>query len=269
MVTATSFTAIADPPEIAKANPIHGDAGKKFGYDGAIVAGISTYGWATTAIIAELGEEWLEQGWSETFYRAGVYLDDVLTTTVEADLEAGSGIYSIDQRNQAGTATVTGACGLGLAPWANEFDLPTRRAAEAAVERPPKLDPTQVPTFEDYPPMACDLTRDRAVSWSTDRLADTDPRYLNGDTPLAHPSWAPGQMTPLIRHSYRFGIGVHAVGRVQHLAPIRAGQTVTVAGRWTDAWVKKGRQWSTTDAVFLDDAGTELAHCRQTVVFLA
>ena len=189
--------------------------------------------------------------------------------TVEADLEAGSGIYSIDQRNQAGTATVTGACGLGLAPWANEFDLPTRRAAEAAVERPPKLDPTQVPTFEDYPPMACDLTRDRAVSWSTDRLADTDPRYLNGDTPLAHPSWAPGQMTPLIRHSYRFGIGVHAVGRVQHLAPIRAGQTVTVAGRWTDAWVKKGRQWSTTDAVFLDDAGTELAHCRQTVVFLA
>ena len=76
-------------------------------------------------------------------------------------------------------------------------------------------------------------------------------------------------MTPLIRHSYKFGIGVHAMGRVQHLAPIRAGQHITVAGRWTESWEKKGKRWSTTDATFLADDGTELARCRQTVVFLA
>ncbi len=266
MATTTTFTAIADPPEVQKANPIHGDAGKDFGYEGAIVAGISTYGWAGMAIIEELGDQWLTDGWSETFYRAGVYVDDQLTTTIEP---ADATSWSIDQTNSNGTITVNGSCGLGRAPWFDDFDLPTRRSPEPAVERPPRLDPSQVPTFEDYPPMAVDLSREVAVSWATDRLADPDPRYVDGDTPVVHPSWVPGQMTPLIRHSYRFGIGVHAVGRVQHLAPIHAGQTVVVSGRWTDGWVKKGRQWSTTDAVFAAEDGTELAYCRQTVVFLA
>jgi hypothetical protein len=265
MATST-FTAIADPPEIQKANPIHGDAGVKFGYEGAIVAGISTYGWAAQAIIAELGNGWLSNGWSETFYRAGVYVDDELTSSVEP---SGVDVWAIDQTNDSGTSTVTGTCGLGQAPWFDDFDLPSRRSPEPAVVRPRPLDPTKVPSYEDYPPMEVDLTREHAIDWATVRLADPDPRYVNGDTPLVHPSWVPGQMTPLIRHSYRFGIGVHAVGRVQHLAPIKAGQKVVVAGRWTDSWQKKGRQWSTTDAVFTSEDGTDLACCRQTVVFLA
>ncbi len=263
MVT-TRFTAIADPPEIAKANPIHGEAGKRFGYDGAIVAGISTYGWATTAIIDELGESWLDLGWSETHYRAGVYAGDVLDSTVERDGDH----WRIDQRNADGVATVTGSCGLGLAPWLGEFELPTRRDPEPPVDRPPRLDPSEVPSSEDYPPMAVDVTADEARTWTLERLADTHPRYGEGDQPRLHPSWVPGQMTPLIRHSYRFGIGVHASGRVQHLAPLHAGQRVTVAGRWTESFVKKDRQWSTTDAGFLADDGAELARCRQTVVFL-
>ncbi|MGH1491758.1 MAG: hypothetical protein ACRBK7_20605 [Acidimicrobiales bacterium] len=265
MATST-FTAIADPPEIQKANPIHGDAGAKFGYEGAIVAGISTYGWAAQAIIAELSDRWLTNGWSETFYRAGVYVDDELTTSVEPE---SPGVWTIDQTNGTGTSTVTGTCGLGRAPWFEDFNLPSRRKPEPAIDRPPPLDPTKVPTFEDYPPMEVDLTRELAVDWATTRLADSDPRYVDGDRPAVHPSWVPGQMTPLIRHSYRFGIGVHATGRVQHLAPIRAGQKVVVAGRWTEAWQKKGRQWSTTDAVFTSEDGTDLAYCRQTVVFLA
>lgn len=264
MVT-TSFTAIADPPEVAKANPIHGDAGKKFGYDGAIVAGISTYGWATTAIIAELGEQWLDLGWSETQYRAGVYEGDVLDSTIAP---AGDGTWTIDQRNGDGVATVTGSCGPGLAPWVDEFELPERREAVPPVGRTPRLDPSDVPSYEDYPPMAVDATVEAGIAWAKGRLADDDPRYLEGTRPRLHPSWIPGQMTPLIRHSYRFGIGVHASGRVQHLAPIHAGQRITVAGRWTESFVKKGRQWSTTDATFLADDGTELARCRQTVVFL-
>lgn len=268
MTTTTTFTAIADPPEVAKANPIHGEAGKTFGYDGAIVAGISTYGWAAAAILAELGDSWLDVGWSETFYRAGVYVGDDLTTTVEANA-AGEAKWTIDQRNASGTETVTGTCGLGLAPWFDEFDLPTRRDPVPPVVKPPRLDPSEVPTDSDYPPMTADLSRDIAVEWAQVRLEDPDPRYTEGDAPVVHPSWIPGQMTPLIRHSYRFGIGVHASGRIQHLAPLRAGQNVIVAGRWTDAWQRKGRQWSTTDAVFLAEDGTELARCRQTVVFLA
>ena len=264
MVT-TSFTAIADPPEVAKANPIHGEAGKRFGYDGAIVAGISTYGWAATAIVAELGPAWLDLGWSATRYRTGVYAGDVLQSRVEP---ADDGTWTIDQRNADGVATVTGSCGLGLAPWSDEFDLPSRREPLPPVARTPRLRPDQVPTNEDYPPMAIEVTAADARAWASERLGDPDPRYTDGDRPRLHPSWVPGQMTPLIRHSYRFGIGVHASGRVQHLAPIHAGQRITVAGRWTESFVKKDRRWSTTDAVFLGEDGTELARCRQTVVFL-
>lgn len=262
----TTFTAIADPPEIAAANPIHGDAGKDFGYDGAIVAGISSYGWAATAILEELGDGWLESGWSETQYRSAVYAGDPLTSTVEP---LDDSQWSIEQHNADGTVTVAGTCGLGRAPWADDFDLPTQRTPEPALTALPRLGPDDVPSHVDYRAMELDVTRQSAVDWAQTRLGDHDGKWADGERPSVHPSWVPGQMTPLIRHSHRFGIGVHASGRIQHLAPLRAGERIIVAGRWTDSELKKGRRWSTTDAVFLDESGTELAYCRQVAVFLS
>ena len=79
--------------------------------------------------------------------------------------------------------------------------------------------------------MAVELSIEAGSSWAAGRLGDHHQRYHDGPAPLAHPSWVPGQMTPLIRHSYRFAAGIRTVGRVQYLKEIRAPQQIVVAGR--------------------------------------
>lgn len=265
MSVTTEFVAIEDPPEIQAANPIHAEGAKAYGYERPIVAGLSSYGWAAVAIIELLGEEWLEEGWSDMAFPRPVFAGDPLTTTARM---CWDGVCDYVQHNGAGKVTVRGRAGLGLAPFHGEWQLPTRRAPEPPAAYRPLMLPEEVPVGADYPPMAVRLGVEDARAWSANRLGDRHPRYHEGPAPRAHPSWVPGQMTPLIRHSYRFAAGIHTAGRVQHLRAIRAPQTIVVAGRWGSNESRNGRWWSTSDAVFCAEDGTELGYCQQSQIIL-
>lgn len=263
--TVTEFVAIEDPPEIQAANPIHAEGAKAYGYDRPIVAGLSSYGWAAAALIELFGEGWLDGGWAEFRLPRPVFAGDRLVTTATL---VSDGRATFEQCNEAGKVTVAGEAGMGLAPFHDQWQLPTRRQPVPPAGRTPLLLPDQAPVGEDYPPMAVELSIEATRAWSAGRLGDHHPRYHEGDHPRAHPSWVPGKMTPLIRHSYRFAAGIHTTGRVQYLAPIRAPQTVVVAGRWIANELRKDKWWSTSDAVFLDADGGELAYCQQAQILL-
>ena len=62
--------------------------------------------------------------------------------------------------------------------------------------------------------------------------------------------------------------GIHTSGRVQYLAGMRAPEEVVVSGRWIGNEERKGRWWSTSDAVFLGAGARELAYCRQEQILL-
>ena len=265
MQVTTEFVAIEDPPEIQRANPIHAAGAVAYGYDRPIVAGLSSYGWAMAAVIELLGEEWLDHGWADMMFPRPVFAGDPLVSTASL---IGDGLCQYVQLNGAGKVTVQGGAGLGLAPFHAEWELPARRTPEPPAQDRPLMLPSDVPVGVDYPPMAVPLGLEEARRWSAGRLGDHHPRYHEGDHPRAHPSWVPGQMTPLIRHSYRFAAGIHTAGRVQHLQAIRAPQTIVVAGRWVSDEERKGRRWSTSDAVFLAEDGTELAYCQQSQILL-
>lgn len=271
----TEFVAIADPPEIQAANPIHAEGATAYGYDRPIVAGLSSYGWAAASLIELFGESWLDRGWAEFRLPRPVFAGDRLVTTATL---TGEGRATFEQLNESGKATVVGEAGLGLAPFTTGrsdtgrsdtgWDLPVRRDPVPPAAHRPMLLPEQAPVGEDYPPMAVELSIEANRRWTVGRLGDHHPRYHSGEHPYAHPSWVPGQMTPLIRHSYRFAAGIHTTGRVQHLAAVRAPQTVVVAGRWIASELRKDRWWSTSDAVFLGEDGTELAYCQQAQILL-
>lgn len=254
-----------DPPESSAANPVHGDNAAAYGYEGGIVAGIHTYGWMVPAILDALGDEWMADGWAEVAFLRPVFPGEELTSEVTPGPD---GVARMVQSTESGKVTIEGTAGLGRAPWFDDFELPTRRDPVPALERPPFTLPEDLPTHEDYPPMRVPIGADDARAWVDHRLGDEDPRWHDGDHPIVHPAWAPGLMTPLMRHSFRIPAGVHASGRIQHLALHRAGGSVTVAGRWRDNVVRKNRWWSTTDAVFLADDGTELSYIRQVAVVL-
>ena len=261
----TTCTAIPDAPEIGEMNPIHGAGAKAYGYRDGIVSGIVTYGWASTAFIEALGESWLDHGWAEVAFRRPVYGGDVLTTNVELD-DAGVGHFV--QRNDAGAAVLEGRVGLSDAPWRGELKLPRDRAPVPALEDPPVIDAEALPLGCDYRPMRVEVDAERARAWARRRAYDLHPRYLETDTPRIHPSWIAGQITPLVRHSYRYIAGIHAAGRIQHVRAMRAGGAITVAARWIDSFLRKGKRYAVSDGVLVAEDGSELACVRQQSIFL-
>ncbi len=269
-VLSSSCTRIAvpDPPEVSAANPIHDESATSYGYAGGIVAGIHTYGWMVPAILDALGDSWLSHGWCEFRLPRPVYAGDELLTEVVPS-EENPEVGLITQKVVSdGRVTIEGTIGLGDATWVSEFKLPSDRSPVPEPENRPFLGLNEIPTDLDYPSMSVPLTAHDARVWMAERIHDDDPAWTSGDTPMTHPSWVLGQMTPLIRHSYRMPAGVHASGRVQHLRPFHADGDVVVAGRWGDLEVKKGKPWSTTDAVFIDAHGSEVALVRQVAVIL-
>ncbi|MBQ29881.1 MAG: hypothetical protein CL434_08770 [Acidimicrobiaceae bacterium] len=260
--------AVADPPEVSAANPVHDESATGYGYAGGIVAGIHTYGWMVPAILEALGEGWLSHGWSEFRLPRPVYAGDELFTEVKPVPDDPS-IGVITQTVVSdGRVTIEGKVGLGDASWKNDFVLPHDRSPVPEADYRPFLGLDEIPSDLDYPAMSVPFNASDARTWMGERIHDDNPLWVDGDMPLAHPSWILGQMTPLIRHSYRMPAGVHASGRVQHLSPLRANGAVTVAGRWGDVEVRKSKPWSTSDAVFIDSEGTEVAVVRQVAVIL-
>ena len=266
-----SKVALPDPPEVVNANPIHDEKAGGYGYAGPIVAGIHTYGWMVPAILDAAGDSWLSHGWADIKFPRPVFAGDELHTEVIPD-PSDSSVGIITQRaGSDNRITIEGTIGLGDGPWRPDFVLPTSRNPVAPATKPTFTGPDQIPTDTDYPAMSVPIGLKEHNEWMTSRIVDDDFRWQSDDpsvAPLVHPSWAPGQMTPLIRHSYRFPAGIHASGTIQHLSAHRAGGSVTVAGRWRGVELRKGKHWSTTDAVFIDDRGLELSHIRQVVVIL-
>ena len=61
-----------DSPDIS--NPIHSTAvAGQYGFKGALVGGVTVYGWATPPILEVLGDRWLNDGWADAAFRQPVY----------------------------------------------------------------------------------------------------------------------------------------------------------------------------------------------------
>jgi acyl dehydratase len=276
MTYVSTHIAVPDPPETIEANPIHGAAGAAAaGYAGALVAGVHTYGWATAAVLDAFGDRWLEDGWADVAYRRPVYDGDELVTTATvlsdrlADSAAADGVVSLRTMAAGERPVLDGSAGVGRATWFDELEVPEWRdpeppVAEAALVR---MELASAPLHRDFRPMAVDATRSFATAWASTRLGDDDPRWYEGDHPYLHPSFLAGRMTPLFRHNYRYGPAIHVRTRIQHLAPARAGQCLTVAARLHAAYERKGHHYHESDCWIFGEDGTALAAKRHIGIF--
>jgi acyl dehydratase len=259
--------AIPDPPETIEANPIHGaDGAAAAGYAGALVAGVHTYGWATAAVLDAFGDRWLSDGWADVAYRRPVYDGDELVTTATLDGERSLRLQTVAAGDRL---VLEGSAGLGRAPWFDDLEVPSWRDPQPPVPEDElvRMRLADAPVGGDFPPMAVDASRAFAEAWATTRLADDDPRWHDGEHPYLHPSFLAGRMTPLFRHSYRYGPAIHVRTAIQHLAPARAGQQLVVAARLHAAYERKGHHYHESDCWVFGADGTALAAKRHTGIF--
>ena len=244
-------------------NVIHtSEAASQYGFRGALVTGVVVYGWGVPAIIELLGERWLDDGWVEMRFRRPTYAGDTMTALAT---ERGDGSMELAISNQDGEVCVVGSAGLGRAEWFADLPPALFRAGEPPSQHREALTLADAPIGQDLRPMAIAVTEDDAATFA-ERVRDDDPRW-SGDGALIHPQWLASQMYQLLLHSYECYPSMHVRSQIQHLAPLRAAQTLTLAARFVEAYECRDNHYATLEGGIFDAAGSELMRVRYNTVF--
>jgi len=264
-LTVDAFLDNEDSEEIR--NPIHSTSfARRYGFRGALVGGVTVWGWATPAILEAAGEGWLDRGWADFAFRHPTYPGDRLTIRVRPEGERGDGTFSVTMTNRDGVECVVATVGLGDAPWLGELQTPSRLAAGPAPRPKPPLLLERARPGEDLVPKAFPMSAEDARAYMRESQRTDDARFT-GERPRLHPGWIAGRVEELLRHNYALPSSMHTRSRVQHLAPAYAGQTVTAAARLIEAYERKGHHFGVFDCVIAGEDGTELARIRHWTIF--
>ncbi|MGH2633614.1 MAG: hypothetical protein ACRDG3_09415 [Tepidiformaceae bacterium] len=260
--TVTAFLDGEDSPDIL--NPIHSTAvAQAYGFKGALVGGVTVYGWMVPSILDALGDAWLDSGWVDVRFRRPVYAGDVMTTTVSG---SDGGISELAMTNQDGDVCLAGTLGVRPAPWLEELHTPRRLAAEPRPPTLPRLTADDAPVGRDLRPLGIEMTADLAGIYVRDKQRDDSPRWT-GSSAHIHPGWIAAQMTPLLHHSYDYGPSIHTRSQIQQIAAARPGQRVTFAGTFVETFERKGHHYGVIDGLMLAEDGAELARLRHTTIY--
>ncbi len=245
-------------------NPIHSSGfAQRHGFRGALVGGVTVWGWATPAILEAIGDGWLDRGWADFAFRQPTYPGDRIVVRVRPG-EAGA--FAVTMTNQDGVDCVVASVGLGDAPWLGELTSPERLAAESPPAPKPQLTLDAAPLGRDLVPLAQQMFLDDAREYIRVSQRTDDPRFT-GARPRIHPGWLAGRFEDLIRHNFAIPASMHTRSRVQHLAPAWAGQTIVSTARMIEAYERKGHHFGVFDCLVLGDGGQPLAHIRHTTIF--
>ena len=238
-----AFMEDPDNPDIP--NVIHStDAARDYGYDAALVGGVTVYGWTVATIREALGDRWLEDGWAEIAFRRPAYPDDQLTISVD-QTDAG---HELTVAKGPDDRAITGTVGLGRASWADALHRPHDTEARPRPDTLPLLIPAIAPVGQYLRPMPVAFSAADATRYAVEQEADGDPLWA-GPKPRIHPGWLATRCTPFIHHSYDYGSAIHSRSQIQHLAPAYAGQTITVSGTFIETCERKGHHYGVVDCL--------------------
>lgn len=257
----TAFLDGEDSPNIS--NPIHStEVAAQYGFEAALVGGVTVYGWFTPAIRQLLGDAWLTEGWSDVRFRRPVYPG--MEMTARAERTAGG--MDLKMLLPDGDSAIVGSGGLGAAPWFEELTASPQQDAEPRPETLPILTLEAAPSNAALRPMPVPYSVEDATAYATNLQKDASGRFT-GEGALVHPGWIAARMTPLLKHSFEYGPSIHIRSQVQHLAPARAGQSFTMVGTFLRAYEQNGHHVAELDGSLLAEDGTECARMRHTTIF--
>jgi hypothetical protein len=263
----TRFTAWMDNPnDPTIPNAIHSaDGAKEYGFQAALVGGVTVYGWCIPTILKAAGESWLDTGWIDVHFRRPTYPGDELTVTANP---SGDDLWTLTA-NKAGDETcIRGEFGLGEAPWLNILELSSHRDADPPLDQRERLTLENAPIGKDLRTMPVLITADEIRAHARDAMRTADPLFA-GEHPVVHPFFPIRHMMNLLSYSYDYGRpSIHASSHVQNYARIPAGEDLILTGHFVAAYEQRGHHYAVFDGNLLSATdGREFTRIRHTNIF--
>ncbi len=267
--TVEAFLSNDDSPTIS--NPIHStEVAQQFGFRGALVGGVTVWGWAADAILEALGESWLDRGWADFLFRQPTYPGDRLAVRVEPGSDVAPGAHTVTMTNQDGVLCVVASVGLGDAPWLGELTLPGDMTPRPSPDPIPPIVMGQTPTDVDW--HAAEAVTDEAtIAEFLERSLPepVNPLFQGPGAPL-HPAWIASRGERLLRYNVTLPQSIHTRSQIQHLARANSGQTIVTGAHLLDIYERKGHHFANFDLLMKGEDGRPLAQLRHwTIVRVA
>ena len=242
------LTALNDATE--SENRIHADdVAREYGFRGGLVPGVAVIAYAVPAVVADLGEEWLDGG------RLGMRLD--------SPVYDGDAVVVRCERGEVTVGTSAGRAASGHAS-IGIGDLTV-----------PDLDLRAAPS--PRPPASAEALRPGTVLTTVrrDTSATSNHTYLTaiGDDPswwderdVLHPGWTLRDANYVLSTTVRLGPWIHVTSDIAVLARARPGEPIETRGEVVDEYERKGHHFVVLDAVSTA-AGRPVMHVRHTAIW--
>jgi acyl dehydratase len=245
-------------------NRIHDDAvARQYGFPGALVPGVTIYGYLTHPLVTDFGRPWLERGTAAVRFLKPVMAGDPVVVTGEVTARTARGVEAtISASASSGVcATLSATLPAGLA---TPVDLARYPIAPLPEERPP-ASRAQFESIQALGTPRTDYDRSRAVEYLA-ALGDECAIY-DGPDGVVHPAFLLTQANRALSGNVRVGPWIHAGSTVRHLGLARVGETLTTRGYVRSLYERKGREYVELDLVIVAGSKRPLAHVRHTAIY--
>jgi acyl dehydratase len=227
---------------------IHDDAvARARGYPAALVPGAFVYGHVSRLAVQAWGEAWIGQGAMAVRFRRPVFNGDRLTVAA-GTLEAADGFNRAEVvvRNAAGDTVAEG--------WVAMPDRAAPEEPEAPAVPEGAAEPVTVAAGEmavGTPVRGAERVLNEAeVARSRAAFGETEPVYAA--TGLVHGGCLMRIAMGMTGACFRLPAPmILTAAEARHLAPVRAGERIAMAGRITRTWERKGRHYFESEELLL------------------
>ena len=252
------------------ANRIHDDlVARQHGYAGALVAGVTIYGYLTRVAVEAWGVEWLRRGTATVRFVRPVYDGDLLALSgrivaCSGRREAGEVLAEIEARGPRGEAAASLTAGLA---WGGPVIAPDPRGYREAPlpASPPPATAEMLASLDPLGAPALLLDSALLAQVSSD-LDDFTPSY-RGPGAVAHPGLLLRQANRALSENVALGPWIHVSSDVAHCDLARAGDRLETRGRVARVYDRKGRGWVDLDLLIVAGDARPIARIRHTAIY--
>ena len=231
-------------------NRIHADdVAQQYGFRGGLVPGVAVMAYAVPAVVADLGEVWLDGGRVEIRLASPVYDGDDVVVRCDAGeiaVETPAGV----------SATGRASLDAGTEP------LPDLRTATA-------LSPRPAASAEELQPrtVLATLRHDssaESIAAYVDAIGDDSTWWVEHD--VVHPGWILRDANFTLSTTVRLGPWIHVASDIRVVSRGRPGEPIETRGEVVEQYERKGHQFVVLDAVSTA-AGRPVMHVRHTAIW--
>jgi acyl dehydratase len=250
-----SHQVIAHNDATDSGNPMHDDAAARaMNFKGALVPGVTVFGYMTRALLQHYGDSWLEGGCMQVRFRRPVYAGEQLEITCLAETAVGQSVVTLAVLNPDGDACVVG-----------------RASMAAPAQVVPRLPRAALPSSRLLPENKWPAERGRFASEHTfgslnavfaamdadaflHAMQDDSAIYRNGVT---HPAWLLRQANLVVDRNVDIGPWIHVESEVQNFAMARNDERIEVRAQVMQLFEKNGHEYFDLDVAMLADGDPE------------